>query len=191
MLRVFRFGLIICIVIFFHNTYKKSKKQKQKKILILILSMLMLIIPYEKMFLKFDTPEKAFYFTVNYAKIIKIVEQKQSALVIYEEKKDSTSAALIKNCNGKWKSSVIPAKQILSRLGFNQTFLITKERGSNCFYIMISVASETKLVADNQNSNFELFKDDGIYKDYVAYINNCTDNYYVKIDNEQYEIDIT
>lgn len=188
MLRVFRFGLMI----FFVTIYiKKVESRNKKKILILILSMLIFIIPYEKMFLKFDTPEKAFYFTVNYAKIIKIVEQKQSALVIYEEKKDSTSAALIKNCNGKWKSSVIPAKQILSRLGFNQAFLITKERGSNCFYIMILVASETKLVSDNQNSNFELFKDNGIYKHYVAYINNCTDNYYVKIDNEQYKIDIT
>ena len=56
------------------------------------------------------------------------------------------------------KPPFLPEDQILSRFGKNSKFLITKERNSNNFYIMISVDGDTKVISDNQNSKFELVK---------------------------------
>lgn len=191
MLKIIRYATAICLaiisIIYFKN--KENKKRLLKFILGLILSILILIMPFENLFLKFATPEKAFNYAANNAKIIKIIEQEKSTLIIYSES-EHTKATIINNCDGKWKAPFLPEDQILSNLENGGLILITKERNSKNFYVMIAVKSETKTVGDNCNSLFEVVSQDDFYTDYVAYVENYESSYIINIDGDQYKIKI-
>lgn len=90
--------------------------------------------------------------------------------------------------NGKWKGPFWPSDQDLLSLEDNETVLITRERNSNNFYIMIAVDPDIKSVTDNQNSNFELFSKTSMRNNYVSYVENCTDNYIIDIDGSKYQL---
>ena len=68
--------------------------------------------------------------------------------------------------------------------------MITKERKSNNFYIMIAVGTDVKSVTDNQNSRFEVFSKDGYWTHYVAYVVDYKGDYIISIDDDQYKIKI-
>lgn len=192
MLKIIRYAITICLaiisIIYFKN--KEKKKRLFKLILGLIISVAILMIPFENLVLKFNTPERALNYLSANAKIIKTIEEENSALVIYTES-GHIFAITIYNCDGKWKAPFLPEDQILSRFGKNSKFLITKERNSNNFYIMISVDGDTKVISDNQNSKFELFKKSNYSTHYVAYVSDYEGDYIINIDGEQYKINIS
>lgn len=192
MLKIIRYAIAICLaiisIIYFKN--KEKKKRLFKLILGLIISVAILMIPFENLVLKFNTPERALNYLSANAKIIKTIEEENSALVIYTES-GHIFAITIYNCDGKWKAPFLPEDQILSRFGKNSKFLITKERNSNNFYIMISVDGDTKVISDNQNSKFELFKKSDYSTHYVAYVSDYEGDYIINIDGEQYKINIS
>ena len=190
MLKIIRYLFVICLLIstiIYFNKHKNSKLRILKLVLGVILSFLFLIMPFENLLLKFDTPKQAFDYAVSNRNIIKKVENEQSALVIYEEK-GSTFSTLISKSGDKWKATFMPDDQILSRLENNEIFLITKERNSNNFYIMIAVDPDIKSVSDNYNSTFEVFTANEFKVNYVAYVENCTDNYIIDIDGSKYQL---
>ncbi|MBQ3566492.1 MAG: hypothetical protein IJA12_04860 [Oscillospiraceae bacterium] len=63
--------------------------------------------------------------------------------------------------------------------------MLTKERNDNNFYLMLTVNNGTKSISDNQNSIFKKYFEDGYYTKYVAYIENCDNNYVVDIDGKK------
>ena len=191
MLKLLRYIIAILLIVVAVIWFKKQngKQRILRLILNVFLSLIVLITPVENLFLKFDTPEQAFNYAVSNRKIIKIVENKQSALVIYSEK-GSTNATLISEHNGKWKANFLPDDQILSRSDNNEIIMITKERKSNNFYIMIAVGTDVKSVTDNQNSRFEVFSKDGYWTHYVAYVVDYKGDYIISIDDDQYKIKI-
>lgn len=191
MLKIIRYSVSICLIIisiiYFKN--KNNRKRLLKLILGIFLSIIISMMPFENLFLKFNNPEQAFNYAVNNCDIIKTVKTDQSALVIYNDS-GSIKATLVNNYNGDWKAIFLPNDQILSRLGHNEKILITKERHSNNFYIMISVGTNIKLVSDNQNSNFEIFLKNDYWTHYVAYIKNYEGEYIIDLDGDQYKIEI-
>lgn len=189
MLKILRYAIgvfLLCSPTFFPRLFK-YKKSKAIKIVIFILAVCIIWIPFECLFLKFDTPEKAFKYSMNKAKIITVIEKEQSALFIYDEK-GSTSAKLVNNQNGKWKAPFFPDDFILSRLENNNIFMIVKEKNSNNFYLMLTVSPDVKAVTDNYDSVFEAYYSDPYFASYVAYVENCTGDYIVNLDNEAYQI---
>lgn len=149
--------------------------------------LIILIMPFENLFLKFDTPEQAFNYGGNNWTIIDTIENEKSALIIYDEN-GSTFSTLVRKSGDKWKAAFLPEDQDLFSLGMEGTVLITRERNSNNFYIMIAVDPDIKSVTDNQNSNFELFSKTSMRNNYVAYVENCTDNYIIDIDGSKYQL---
>ena len=59
--------------------------------------------PFENLFLKFNTPETAFKYTTNNCDIVKVVKGDQTALVIYRER-SSTYATVFTKSGAKWKA---------------------------------------------------------------------------------------
>lgn len=193
MLKMIRYIIAICLliisIIFFKNRKEKKKKKVLKIIPSIFLSFLIIIMPFENLFLKFQFPEQAFNYSVSNCNIIKIVQNKLSALVIYEEN-GYTTATLIKKSNGKWKAPFLPDDQIQLKLENNEIILITKERKSNNFYIMISIKYNTKTLSDNYDSSFELYFSNKIWNSFVAYVENYKSDYIINIDGNPYEIEI-
>ncbi|MCM1226057.1 MAG: hypothetical protein NC320_01355 [Clostridium sp.] len=146
-----------------------------------------MLIPFENLFLKFDTPEKAFNYSHSNAKIIKIIDEDNSALVIYREK-GSTYSKILYNSDDKWVSRIFPDKQILSRTENNDIYMLTKEKNSNNFYFMITVDSDVKALTDNYNSSFEIYFSNQYFVGYAAYVENCTGEYIINIDGNKYQI---
>lgn len=191
MIRMLRYVVAIGLIIFVINLAKiKNVKLKAvKSVLCVILSLIIINFPFENLFLKFNSPEQAFRYTATHCKIIKIVEEKNTALVIYEDN-DSEAAALINKCDGKWKAPFWHNNQILSRLETHEIYLITKEKNSSNFYITITVYADTKSVSDNMGSVFEEYSRNDYYVTYVAYVEGCNENYIINIDDKSHQIDL-
>ena len=191
MLKIIRYSVSICLIIISIIIFKNKKNRKRllKLILGIFSSIIILMMPFENLFLKFNNPEQAFNYAVSNCDIIKTVKTDRSALIIYNDS-GSIKATLINNYNGEWKALFLPNNQMLSRLGYDEIILITRERHSNNFYIMISVGINTKQVSDNQNSNFEIFLKNDYWTHYVAYVKNYEGEYIIDLDGEQYKIEI-
>lgn len=191
MIRMLRYVVAIGLIIFVINLAKiKNVKLKAvKSVLCVILSLIIINFPFENLFLKFNSPEQAFRYTATHCKIIKIVEEKNTALVIYEDN-DSEAAALINKCDGKWKAPFWHNNQILSRLETHEIYLITNEKNSSNFYITITVYADTKSVSDNMGSVFEEYSRNDYYVTYVAYVEGCNENYIINIDDKSHQIDL-
>ena len=189
MIRSFRYLVAIALLVYAIYIFRRKglKLKIVKGIGCIIGFLIILIMPFENLFLKFDTPEQAFNYNVKNGVIIDTVVKEKSALVIYKEN-GSTFSTIISKSGDKWKSTFLPDNQTLSRLESNDIFLITKERNSDNFYIMLIVSSEVKNISDNYNSSFEQFSDDEHWDGYVAYVENCTDNYIIDIDGSKYQL---
>lgn len=191
MIRMLRYVVAIGLIVFVINLAKiKNVKLKTvKSVLCVILSLIIINFPFENLFLKFNSPEQAFRYTATHCKIIKIVEEKNTALVIYADN-DSEAATLINKCDGKWKAPFWHNNQILSRLETHEIYLITKEKNSSNFYITITVYADTKSVSDNMGSVFEEYSRNDYYVTYVAYVEGCNENYIINIDDKSHQIDL-
>lgn len=66
--------------------------------------------PFENLFLKFNTPETAFKYTTNNCDIVKVVKGDQTALVIYRER-SSTYATVFTKSGCKMEGTILPDKQ--------------------------------------------------------------------------------
>ena len=189
MIRLIRCLLAICftIIVIAFLKRKNFKFKLLKAFISIIICLIIIIMPFENLFIKFSTPESAFKKTTNNCEIIKIIEKENTALVIYQEN-NSTYATLINKIGDKWKAQFWPDKQTLTRLENGEIILLTKERKSNNFYIMISVNYNTQIISDNKNSNFEAFSSNDKRTNYVTYIENCDGEYIINIDNYYYQI---
>ncbi len=191
MIRSLRYLLAIALLVYAIYLFRKKglKLKIVKGIGCIIGFLIILIMPFENLFLKFDTPEQAFNYGGNNWTIIDTIENEKSALIIYDEN-GSTFSTLVRKSGDKWKAAFLPEDQDLFSLGMEGTVLITRERNSNNFYIMIAVDPDIKSVTDNQNSNFELFSKTSMRNHYVTYVENCTDNYIIDIDGSKYQVNV-
>ncbi|WP_305140276.1 hypothetical protein [Thomasclavelia cocleata] len=178
-------SFIIIAIVFLKR--KSVKFKLLKAIICIIICLIIIIMPFENIFIKFSTPELAFKKTSNNCEIVKIIEKENTALIIYQEK-SSTYATLINRTGDKWKAQFWPDKQTLTRLENGEIILVTNERKSNNFYIMVSVNYNTQMISDNKNSYFETFSSNDKRTNYVAYVENCDEEYIINIDNYKYQI---
>lgn len=121
-------------------------------------------------------PEDAFKYAVN-GKIIRTVERKNSALVVYSDHEIKT--ALINRHGEKWKNTFLPVKHkllyaedcMLALYEVATPVMVTYEgKSNNNFYILVSPPYDA-VISDNMNSVFEEFYINEI-KQFVAYVEN-------------------
>ena len=186
MLKTIRYLILIVIaVLSFVVLRKKTSKLRILKAVAGFTIAVTLFMPFENLILTFSSPQNAFSYTFDFGNIIEVIENKNSALVIYDDKGSTTSTLIIRS-DDRWKAPFLPNDSTLGSLAYNSgIFMLTKERNDNNFYLMLTVNNGTKSISDNQNSIFKKYFEDGYYTKYVAYIENCDNNYVVDIDGKK------
>lgn len=114
MVRIFRylFSILFITLIIFTFKRKNYKHKPLKMILCIIFCLIIIIMPFENLFLKFNTPETAFKYTTNNCDIVKVVKGDQTALVIYRER-SSTYATVFTKSGGKMEGTILARQTII------------------------------------------------------------------------------
>ncbi|MDE7139014.1 MAG: hypothetical protein K2O29_11290, partial [Ruminococcus sp.] len=90
---------------------KNTPKLRILKTIPAVIVALTLFMPFENLFIKFDSLQDTFRYSVN-GTIIKTVERENTALVIYRNESEIKTVLIIRN-GVKWKNPFMPVRQKL------------------------------------------------------------------------------
>jgi len=195
MIKILRYLLALLIILLVTYIFRKNKLKLRilKAIAVIIVSLTLVIMPFENLFLQFDSPEDAFRYAVN-STIIRTVENKNTALVIHGDE-SAIKTALIVHYGEKWKNPFMPVRQKVlfaeecmpNLYEVSTPVLITYEPKSNNAYILVSPPYDAE-ISDNMESVFEKFSISNIRTHFVAYVENLNKNYILNINGTNYPI---
>ena len=182
--------IILSIVIIFSLIclwkFMKRKRTKYYKIkffgvcsIVLILGILDGMLPFESIFLSFDSPEKALQYKYPNRQIFEVFIYEDFSVVMHANQRNNCIVAEnFSRRNDRWKLS----RQPRVRVTFynNECFIKTKNTPGNVMSIIVkctdltAIANQTTpkeyLVTNSQNVEFEkVFFTDGIFEYYCHY----------------------
>ncbi|MCM1226060.1 MAG: hypothetical protein NC320_01370 [Clostridium sp.] len=188
--------MIIVTVKIYSKLRNKTLFKKIVMVFTIILLILFLLVRVENLFIKYDSPTKAFEHSGIQGNIVKVVDAENSTLVIFR-KKNADSALLLNKINGKWKNPVISGKTHMITLKDMSLVILYKEKRSDNYYVLVST-SNNQSVTDSKNTAFEEYEEykrsDNILfeslkgKEYAAFVGELPENYYLKIGNNKFDI---
>lgn len=190
-IRIIIFIVLILLFIFvIRRKIIKTKKQCLISITALSAVAVLLSIPFDNLFLSFDSYESAFKYFLNKGEIVNVTETDRSALIISYDKGDKKCLYLKKE-GGKFKAPFKSPKFEMfwhNSEGHMLTY-IEEPDTDNCF-IMVTVLKENSVkVTDSRNTSLNVFtygdKRDDIWCEYVIFAENADDNYYVQVGDEK------
>lgn len=190
-----RYLLAVLIILFVAYIWKnKSKLRISETVSAIIISLILVIMPFENLFIKFDSPQDAFRYAVN-GTIIRTVEQENTALIIYGNE-SAMKTSLISLDGEKWKNPFLPVRQKLLRAEdcmpnlyeVATPVMITYERKGNNAYILVSPPYDDVRISDNMGSVFEEFSVSDIRTHFFAYVEDFNQNYILNINGTDYPI---
>lgn len=143
----------------------------------------------ENFFITYNSIESAFNNSGVNGNIIKTIDTKNSTLIIYANNKASGTLLLYKDDN-RWKVPVFTKTTKMKRLNDGSLLMLSKEKNTNNYYILISTDKHIFEITDSKNTNFNNYKlsnsdkfEELTEKEYVAFVENVSKNYYIKIDD--------
>lgn len=195
--------LLSCTILLIKILNKKNMLNQKNKIIYIISVIVILQIaqlPIENLIFKYDSLDKAFFF-LGKGEFLGSEEGENSSLLI--SNKDSTNSYIyLRKENNYLSAPFIQPKKIFNLLDEeNRTSVdMFKEENTNNYYIIIFTTNilmnnlGENYVTDNNNSTFHRLlyssesRNDYFYL-YSAYVKNIDeDNYYVKINDNEYKI---
>lgn len=188
-------GIIFIIVLAIYLLVcRKLLRNKALKvvlaILCLFLAAVLAVIPFENVFLSFQTCESAFQYQ-QMGSIEKTVGGANSELVFYRKSNTYTySSVIFPKEDGRWKlSNWFDTKIILNAEKDDWNIIIYSYKGED-YYIKLFNAFENgdHVISDNQETVFELADID--YLTYLGYIDWDRQEYSITIDGTEYVIDL-
>ena len=175
------------------NKKKILKKKYAAPIIIvafLLFSSAISSFPVENAFLRFDTPEQAFYY-VETGKYDYVVEGENSSMVVY--KKDSNTYSqifLLKDEKGYMLNSFYGYALIDRIFDGNHALDIFKVKNTDDYYItgvLVSDASNIELKSDTRDVVCNVFyKENSVI--FYAYVKEYADDIYLVCDGEKVEL---
>lgn len=185
--------LIIVAIKVYSKIRNKTLFKKIVMVFTIILLILFLLVRVENLFIKYNSPTKAFEHSGIQGNIVKIVDAESSTLVVFTTKK-SSSALLLNKINGKWKNPMISGETYMKRLKDKSLVILYKEKRSDNYYVLVSTA-ENQSVTDSKNSVFEKYElsDNNLFeplteKEYAAFVGELPENYYLKIGSNKFDV---
>lgn len=188
----------IILIVFILIVYIRSSKKKKsiKKTLVMIISTMLLIFisssGIENLFIKYNSPEMAFKNSGCEGYIKKTIDTEHSTLLIYGN--DYTNSCILLNkVKSKWQISIIHENYYMKTLNNGTILTIYKEKGYNNYYIMLTPCLKEITVYDSKNSIFEQyntsrFDSSNMFSNYVTFVNNLDNKYYLIIGDEKYYV---
>lgn len=151
----------------------KSKIHKKKLWISLAVAVSFIIasasylVPIENLFLTFDTPEDAYFYTHPNEEVNDVIEGENSSMLVCE----NTYGFISNTENGYKILSAIQAKSIVKTAGKNGFVQVYHVNGTNDFYLWGSAATDTLnvKVEDTNGSNIRVsYKKHGSLNSYTA-----------------------
>lgn len=183
-------GIVLIIIVVLY--YFKSKKTILIKVTTSIIIFFVIAISFfrvENFFITYNSIESAFNNSGINGNIIKTIDTKNSTLIIYANNEASGTLLLYKDDN-QWKVPVFTKNTKMKRLNDGSLLMLSKEKNTNNYYILISTDKHTFEITDSKNTNFNNYKlsnsdkfEELTEKEYVAFVENVSKNYYIKIDD--------
>ena len=178
--------LILLLIVFmvYGKTIKKNGNKKIIAVISLMIFFALLWIPFENYVMSFKSPTAVFKYQFFNKDIVKLVENENSAYIIYSNDGTSLSFESFEKKNGSWKLENIFSSNKIDFKTYNEYNLAniqTKNNSQNL--IIVSEVNRTEQasnikVSDNLNSKFNTF----LYK--YKDIDYNTTFYYTIIDSQ-------
>ena len=161
---------------------------------VLLFSLIITEVPFENLFVRFSTPEKAYQYLENGMLECKTEGEKSTLVISYENNKKHTTKTVIlpKDAKG-WKLGTEWSSKILYSKNFDKGLIeVLKLKGSDDYYVIVFDYSSKQSVevTDSENSEFAVTirNDDNNDPErftYCAYVKDMKDDYKLNVDGEQ------
>lgn len=192
-----RWVLFIVLIVIILFVSKKIHRKKKFLISSIIISFLVITLsanlPFENLFVNFDTPEKVFKYT-NSGAIVDIVDGKDSCMIIYSTNRNGYNLYFVpKSKNGYKIPHYRYAKNILQEQNEKLFYVIKQTSKTNDYFLYAFTTSKDENInlksnKSNNISNFVLDNDINEIKQIIfyEYIDNYeADDYYLIINDEK------
>ena len=177
--------------------WKLCKKKNIINTLLMIFSVIICLTVFsfriEYLFLEFESPENAFKNSEYKGRIFKKLDTENSTLLVYYN--DSIeSCILLDKTDSKWKIPITKTYYQTKVLADGTFLSVYKEKDNNNYYIIVTLNLNSKVIADSRNSVFEPYyasefeKNTDYFSNYITFIENMDEKYYIKIDDRIYYI---
>ncbi|MBR5252227.1 MAG: hypothetical protein IKV52_05340 [Oscillospiraceae bacterium] len=152
---------------------------------ILIISSLLLFIPFENLFLTFDTPQKAYeYMNFKNSDIKLVVNGENSDFIVGNNGNSDAYLILPKTTNG-WKLATgINTKRVFQGIYDGVIVYVYRYKYTNDFYITVLDTNSSKVkIEDLFKSQFYALDNanDNGYTTYYAHIPEFNENYWIEV----------
>lgn len=187
-IRYFILAISLLILIFFMK--KRILRLTRIKILLIIITGYILCwMPYEKLFISFSSPEKAFDYSFPNYEICKTLKSDDYAFLLYKKDNTYLITYFSKNNRNRW-------------LFKNPLFLNDVEISKYDKYIILKIKVKTNLafigvilnnqdeeynLVDSEDNDFEKYSTN-VVDYYLKVVDNYSDNYYIFINNTKIKI---
>lgn len=190
MFSVIRIIIGCCVFVILMILTKKLKQSKRNAISIGISIMLyfaLLFLPFENLFVTFDSPEKAYdYYNFGESNVVILVEGENCDLIVDDDEGTLRSSIIPKN-NGGWKIGIgLNSRKVVKKFYDGIFIEVVQYRNTGDYFI--SIENGEKLdISDNYNSNFYFLDyrndilDENPYRIYYAHITDFDSEYRVTI----------
>lgn len=192
--------LILGVIIFFilELLFKKAAVKNNKKnnsiffFISLIITVLLLMFPIENAFATFSTPQSAFSYSQT-GKVQIVVNGKNSSMVVADENGTNKIAVFPKSDDlSGWKIGNGNNIKFVAELYEKDIFAQIYNYSSTDDYYIIVNTYDAKIceISDNHNSDFRLFgtDDKNKYCQYIAYIEDFSEDYVLTVDGKSVKV---
>lgn len=207
MLPIIRFGLLFAILFLISIFIIRKRKIKffygSKNVIfyLILISVITQIsrMPFENLFVKYDSTDNAFFW-LGKGDNLGTEEGKESCLIIVE--KDSERSYIYLNKENEYFKAPFfePKRKIVkfdNQVGIRVTLI--QEKGTDNYYVVLLATSsiinvnQENYITDSNSSDFKriLFldkKENNYFFQYSAYVENMSDDYFIKINDNEYKV---
>ncbi len=170
------FGIVFCVL-----NYFRLNKSRIVMVLFVVFSGLLFIglcfVPFENLFVTFDSPEKSFSYVTGTDQIIEVVEGKDTDLVLGSKNGKTQIVIIPKKDNGWGVGLGIQTRKIKSRFKDGIAISVFQYQSSEEYYISVLDAKNGDCnIEDNLSNNYvEIPISNTNMKTYYAYLPQYSD----------------
>lgn len=181
--------IISLLALIFIMRKKIVKLTKERLILIIVIGYILCWIPYEKLFLSFSTPEKAFSYSFPNYEICKTLENNDYTFFLYKRASSYSLTYFSKNSRDKWLFKNPLFLNDVEFIKYDKYIILKIEVKTNLVFIgvILNNQDEEYNLVDSEDNGFEKYSTD-VVDYYLKVVDNYSDDYYISINNKKIKI---
>ena len=186
--------MLICVVVAFLGISKIKRISKLVKgiiciALVIALNLTLPFVPFENLFVTFDSPKDAYNYSINNSEIQLVVEGTEVDYVIGMEGFTNRNLMIPKTAEG-WKIGLATyGDDILNIFQEDVDIIVHQYKKTEEYFVNVyNTNAEQSEVFDSRGSNFCYYlRDNGVEpkNEYLAYVPSIDENYWVSVNGNK------